>query len=135
MSDSGLISGVPVSAIRGMSEKTYDYSIVINKDNLLKAIERLLLLNTNKDGVGVFEIDNQKLTIYDFDRDNKEEVVFDNECPNLTKYSMYLILNHVKLMLDNCEEEYITMNFGDGRAVVIKKSNIADIIQEKKVKE
>ena len=135
LSDSGLISGVPVSAIRGMSEKTYDYSIVINKDNLLKAIERLLLLNTNKDGVGVFEIDNQKLTIYDFDRDNKEEVVFDNECPNLTKYSMYLILNHVKLMLDNCEEDYITMNFGDGRAVVIKKSNIADIIQEKKVKE
>lgn len=134
LSDSSLVAGVPVTAIRGMAEKTYDYSVVINKDNFLQAIQRILLFNTNS-VYGVFEIDNQKLTVYDFSKDNKEEVSLNNECPNLDKYSMIINLNNFKLILDGCEDEYITMNFGDKRAVVVKKSNISDIIQENKVVE
>lgn len=132
LSDSSLVTGVPVSAIRGMADKTYNYSVVINKNNFLAAIQRILLFNDDS-VYGVFEFDNQKVTIYDNKKDNKEEVVFNNECEALTSYSMIVNLNNFKLILDGCEDEYITMNFGDNKAVVVKKANISDIIPEQKV--
>ena len=132
LSDSSLVSGVPVSAIRGMADKTYDYSVVINKDNFLKTIERILLCN-EESIYGVFEFDSQKVTVYDFKRENHEEVILNNECPALSKYTMTINLTNFKLILDGCEDEYITMNFGDGKAVVVKKTNISDIIPESKV--
>lgn len=132
LSDSGLISSVPVTAIRNMADKAYNYSVVINKDNLLQAIQRILLFNEDN-MYGTFEFDNDKVTIYDYSKDNKEDVTLNNECSNLTKYSMIIKLNNFKLILDGCEDEYITMNFGDNKAVVVKKSNISDIIPEQKV--
>ena len=132
LSDSSLVTGVPVSAIRGMADKTYNYSVVINKNNFLAAIQRILLFNDDS-VYGVFEFDNQKVTIYDNKKDNKEEVVFNNECEALTSYSMIVNLNNFKLIIDGCEDEYITVNFGDNKAVVVKKANISDIIPEQKV--
>ena len=132
LSDSSLVSGVPVSAIRNMADKTYNYSVVVNKDNFLQALQRILLFN--EDSVyGVFEFDNQKITVYDFKKDNKEEITLNNECTNLSSYTMIINLNNFKLILDGCEDEYITMNFGDNKAVVVKKANISDIIPENKV--
>ena len=99
---------------------------------MLQAIQRILLFNEDN-MYGTFEFDNDKVTIYDYSKDNKEDVTLNNECSNLTKYSMIIKLNNFKLILDGCEDEYITMNFGDNKAVVVKKSNISDIIPEQKV--
>ena len=132
LSDSSLISSVPVSAIRGMATKTYDYSVVISKDNLLQAIQRIMLFNESSE-YGSFEFTSEQVTVYDFKQENKEEVTLQNECPALDKYTMFIKLSNFALILDGCEDDYVTVNFGDNRAVVVKKSNISDIIPESKV--
>ena len=132
LSDSSLTSSVPVSAIRDMATKTYDYSVVISKDNLLQAIQRIMLFNESSE-YGSFEFTSEQVTVYDFKQENKEEVTLQNECPALDKYTMFIKLSNFALILDGCEDDYVTVNFGDNRAVVVKKSNISDIIPESKV--
>ena len=131
LSDTGLVSSVPVNAIRGMANKSYNYSVVINKNDFLRAINRLLLFAT---GVtyGTFEFTNTTMTIYDASKDNKETLTLNNGCETLQSYSLIVDLNNFKLILDGVEDEYITMNFGDQKAIVVKKANVSDIIPELK---
>ena len=44
-------------------------------------------------------------------------------------------LKNLKLILDGYAEQYITMGFGDKKAIVFKKQDITDIIPEPKVVE
>lgn len=127
--DSGLISSVPVSAIRGMADKNYNYSVVIERENLLDAINRVLLFNETNT-YGHFEFTSSTLTVYDYSKNNKEEINLVNECDNLTTYSLTTNLAGFKLILDGVEDEYVTINFGDSRAVVVRKNNVVDIIPE-----
>ena len=45
---------------------------------------------------------------------------------------MILDLKNLKLILDGCDDEYVTLCFGDGKAVVIKKQSVADCLPELK---
>ena len=129
--DVGLLSSVPVSAIRGMAGKTYTHSIVLNKNNVLQALQRLLLFN-DKDTIGAFTFSNDSMTIFDKTRENKETIKFENESQTLSsEYTMGINLSNFKLVLDGVDDEYITVNFGDHKAVVVKKANISDIIPER----
>lgn len=132
LSDSGLISSVPVSAIRGMANKDYKYSVVFNKEVLLDSISRLLLLNESP--YGYFEFTKDKVNIQDNSKENTETVSYVNSCEALDKYELILNISNLKLILDTVEEEYITANFGDERAVVFKNNNIVNIIQEVKIR-
>ena len=129
LSDTGLVSSVPVNAIRGMANKSYNYSVVVNKNDFLQAINRILLFATNVT-YGTFEFSNSTMTIFDSSKDNKETLSLNNNCENLTSYSLIVDLNNFKLILDGVEDEYITMNFGDKKAICVKKANITDIIPE-----
>lgn len=129
LSDTGLVSSVPVNAIRSMANKSYNYSVVVNKNDFLQAINRILLFTTNVT-YGTFEFSNSTMTIFDSSKDNKETLSLNNNCENLTSYSLIVDLNNFKLILDGVEDEYITMNFGDKKAICVKKANITDIIPE-----
>ena len=48
------------------------------------------------------------------------------------EYKMILDLKNLKLILDGCDDEFITMCFGDGKAVVIKKQSVYDMLPELK---
>lgn len=131
LKDVGLVSSVPVSAIRGMASKTYTHSVVLNKDRVLQALQRLLLFN-DRDTIGSFTFSNENITIFDTTKENKETIKFENNCQTLTdEYSMGINLSNFKLVLDGVEDEYITVNFGDHKAVVVQKANISDIIPER----
>lgn len=129
LSDTGLVSSVPVNAIRSMANKSYNYSVVVNKNDFLQAINRILLFTTSVT-YGTFEFSNSSMTIFDSSKDNKETLALNNNCENLTSYSLIVDLNSFKLILDGVEDEYITMNFGDQKAICVKKANITDIIPE-----
>ena len=130
LSDLGLVSSVPISAIRGMADKNYTYSVVLNKVNLLQALGRILLFN-EKDTIGSFEFSNDSVVIYDTNRENMETVKYENECTTLGSYTMGINLSSFKLILDGIEDEYVTINFGDHKAVVVKKISVSDIIPER----
>ena len=132
LSDMGLISTVPVSAIRGMANKVYPYTMVLDKNQLLQTLNRIMIFTEDK-VYGNFTFKNSSLTIQDFNGGSEETVTASSESTNLSEYKMILDLKNFKLILDGCEDDYITICFGDNKAVVVKKQNICDIIPEIKV--
>lgn len=130
LSDSSLISSVPVEAIRGMATKDYQYSVVIHKDELLQTLGRLMLFNDNTKNYGKFEFDKDKVTISDWSSNNKEVVAYQNECPNLTSYEALLNTDNLSLIIGGCEGDYVTLCFGDNKAFSCVQPTITDIIPQ-----
>ena len=129
LKDTGLISSVPVSAIRNMADKTYTNSVVLNKANLLATLTRILLFNDEP--VGTFEFTSEDLTIIDSSGENRETIKYENSVDTISSYTMGINLANFKLILDGAEDDYITVNFGDHKAVVVAKNTIKDIIPER----
>lgn len=128
LKDTGLISSVPVSAIRGMADKNYANSVVINKSSLLATLTRILLFAD--DPIGKFAFNNTELVVSL--GENKETIKYENEVSNIGEYSMNINLANFKLILDGAEDDYVTINFGDHKAVVVSKGTIKDIIPERR---
>lgn len=132
MSDTGLISSVPVSAIRNIANKDYPHTMVLDKNQLLQTLNRIMIFNEDK-VYGNLTFKNNSLTIQDFNGGSLETVAASSESTNISEYKMILDLKNFKLILDGCDDDYITVCFGDHKAVVVKKQNICDVIPEIKV--
>ena len=132
LSDSSLISSVPVEAIRGMATKDYLYSVVINKEELLQALGRLMLFNDGTKNYGKFDFTKDHVVISDWSSDNKETIKLTNECPTLESYSALLNTDNFNLIISGCESEYVTICFGDHKAFSCVQPTIVDIIPELK---
>ena len=131
--DDTLLNSVPVKAIRNRATKSYPHTIVLNRNNLLDAINRLLLFTpaTSSCSVNLFELNNQQIVIYDNRKENTETLLL-QEGSHLSsdKYSMHLDLLYLKSILDKCNEQFITINFGDNTAIVIVRNQILNVIPE-----
>ena len=46
---------------------------------------------------------------------------------------MVLKTNHVKAVLENCEDPYITFNFGNSKSATMVRGNIVNVLPEVKV--
>ena len=132
--DDTLLNSIPVNAIRSLADEIYPYSVNINKDLLLQAINRasilmgiddkvdkitnILNLTFTADGVEISGNNNQTL----------EKVPYTFNESLVDCYSVSVKLNHLKLTLESCIEPYITINLGGRPALVIKRLNITNII-------
>ena len=131
LTDLGLISSVPVTTIRNMATQTYKYSLVVNKSELMETLNRLVLFNDTKT-YGKFKFTKDLITITTWGTDNTEEIKPTSECQTLTSYEALLNMANLNLILSGCEDDYVTLCFGDTKAFVIKKNNISDILPELK---
>lgn len=130
VSDS-LINSVPAEAIRGRAESLYPYSVVIKKSLLVEALNRILLFTGPT--LSTFSkciFDKDCVTIYSVGGDNTEVIKYNNECNVTDPYSTILDLNDLKLTLDSCPEEYLTLLFGDGEAFVVSRTHVKNVIPE-----
>lgn len=135
--EESLVSSVPVSNIRGVASFDYPYSIVVNKDSFIKATNRLLLFNerglTNKP-YGSFKFTEDSFIVEDYDGVNAEKVNYENDVTALSSgYSAILDLKDVKMTLEGCSDQTVTINFGNSKAFVIVRGNISNVIPEVKV--
>ena len=134
-----LLNSVPVSAIRGRAATTYANNVVLNKEELLASINRLLLFSAGYGSVknlkpySLFECKDDTMTIYDSNKENKEVIKFKNDTKVDSEYSMTLDLSDLKLILDTITDEYVTLSFGNHQAVVLKRTNISNVVPEVKV--
>ena len=134
-----LIQTVPVDIIRGRAEFEYPYNIVFNTKELLEAVNRLMLFSDKYDvkylkPFGYLEFKKDIINIYDRNKENVESIKYKNNEENTKEeYSLALDLANLKSILSNISEEYITMSFGNHQAIVIKRSNIYNIIPECKM--
>ena len=134
--DDSMINSVPVKAIRSRADDIYPYSVTVNRDKLLQAVNRILLADT----IGAtnlvkpytsMEFDEKGVTLFNYNKENSEYIVFENDNNGVTDgYTMSLNLNDLKITLETCSEPYFNMNFGNKSAVVISRGNIKNILSE-----
>lgn len=135
--DDSMLNQFPTRAVRGRAEATYPYSININREQLIQTISRLLLFssaNSAKDVIkpfAVFDFKKDSVVVYDTKKENKEEVYYTNSTSGVEDvYSALLDLNDVKNTLETCTEQYVSIHFGDGAAIVLARGNIKNVIPE-----
>lgn len=127
-SDTQILESVPVAAIRNMSTKQYDHSVLLEKDRVVKALSRLLLFKDDISTIAdiVFTKDCCVITY----SNNEETIGYNNEQTEDFSYSMHLNIETLKNIIEGSAEDYFTMNFGDHKAVVIIRQDIKNIIPE-----
>lgn len=126
--DDSLMRAIPVDKIRARAEAVYPYSVNISKNDLLQAINRLCLFTgDDKAKPAIFDFSKDSLTIWDDNRNNSETLA----CTGFAgeeNYEAILDLKDLKLTLDTCSDQYISLSFGDGKAVVLKRLNIYNVL-------
>ena len=132
--DDSMLNSFPVDAIRGRAEALYPYSVNINKDVLMQTINRLLLFSVGYGSKEIikpystFKFSNDKVTIFDAKNENSEDIIYASATNLSEDYEAIFDLVEIKAILDTCVEQYLTINFGDPKAMVIKRGNISNII-------
>ena len=136
--DDTLLKQVPVNAIRGRADNQYPHSVTVSKDSLIQTLNRLSLFNA---GFGTkeivkayskFEFKSDAVVVWDVRKENNETVMYNNSAYSLDGdgYTVSLDVNDLKLTLESCSEQYVTLNFGDRKAVVVVRGNIKTVIPE-----
>lgn len=135
--DDSMLNSFPTRAVRGRAEASYPYSVNINREQMIQTISRLLLFssaNSAKDVIkpfATFEFKKDSVVVYDANKENKEEIYYTNTSSNIEDcYSALLDLNDVKNTLETCVEQYVTIHFGDGSAIVLSRGNVKNVIPE-----
>lgn len=135
--DEGMLNQFPTRAVRGRADANYPYSVNINREYLIQTISRLLLFasaNSAKDVIkpfATFEFKKDSVVVYDTKKENKEEIHYTNSTSGIQDtYTALLDLNDVKNTLETCVEQYVTIHFGDGAAIVLSRGNIKNVIPE-----
>lgn len=133
--DDSMINSVPVTNIRNLAEAVHPYSISVSKDLVLQAIGRLQLFNKNIKGSSdtlLCTFEEDAVTLSNARGDVSERVEYVSPCAALSgaNYVAALDLNDLKATFSNCEEAHLTLKFGMGRAIVVARTNIINVIPQ-----
>jgi hypothetical protein len=139
--DDTLITKVqqPCEATKRYLNEAYDHSLVLSTTALSSAINRLMTFTKNsKSGTEkvnmaylptAIKISNGELTLED-KFENYETVAIENESHSAGDYEMYVNLYDIKLVLDSCKADHITLNCGNHRSVIISRGTVTNLIPE-----
>lgn len=131
--DDTMLNSVPVDAIRGRANEQYTYSIKIDRVEFTRTLNRLLLFSSMKNTAkpyGAFSFRSNGVTVWDIDKENHEDVLYDDVALEGGEYVATLNIEELKAILDNCDDTQITLSFGNHQAFVISHGNIKNILPE-----
>lgn len=130
-SDDSMINIVPADAIRSRAFDSYDYSIVVNKQLFIDAIDRILIFVSNAIvPYGTFEFKADGIEIRTSNEANTEKLIYENKLDNLESYIAVFDLAELKLILSGMKSNYVTINFGNHQAIVLNEDNIYNVVPE-----
>lgn len=126
----------PCAATKGFIAESYSNRVVVSATEFDAAVTRIL--NSYKRNVDAASARAISATITFTDTDfaltdtfgNVESVAIQNGSQVDTDYSLNINLADLKLVLDSCKGEHITMNCGNKRSVVITRGAISNLIPE-----
>lgn len=122
-----LIPRYPEKQLRALANRNYAYTAVLSVEEFLGALNRLSLLNKKLDDC-YFECNEDEVVIKM--GEDEESIPTVNGSSIAAPYKMVLKLNHIKNILESCEEQYITFNFGNKNSATMVRGNIVDVIPE-----
>jgi hypothetical protein len=139
--DDTLIARVqqPCEATKRYLSESYDHKLVLSTADLSAAINRLMSFTKNSKATSekvnmaylptAMNIENGELVIKD-KFENYETVAIANESYSAGDYEMYVNLYDIKLVLDSCQTDHITLNCGNHRSIIITRGPVANLIPE-----
>jgi hypothetical protein len=139
--DETLIAKVqhPCEATKRYLTESYDHKLVLSKADLSAAINRLMSFTKNSKATSekvnmaylptAINIENGELVIKD-KFENYETVAIANESYSTGDYEMFVNLYDIKLVLDSCTTDHITLNCGNHRSIVVTRGTVANLIPE-----
>ena len=139
--DETLIAKVqhPCEATKRYLTESYDHKLVLSKADLSAAINRLMSFTKNSKATSekvnmaylptAISIENGELVIKD-KFENYETVAIANESYSTGDYEMFVNLYDIKLVLDSCTTDHITLNCGNHRSIVVTRGTVANLIPE-----
>ena len=138
--DDTMLQSYPVNAVRARANSDYPYSVNISREQLIQTINRLLLF-TSANGArdiinpySTFEFKPDRVVVWDTHHENFEEVFYTNtRCEVEDAYTTMFDFKDFRTTLENCSEQYVTLNFGDEQALVVARGNVRVVIPECRV--
>ena len=129
-----LMKSVPTKAIRARANEVYPFNVVLDKAQLLEALDRISLFSQADVYVSYSHLvfDENGLTIYDTKKTNNEKIDYVSTSSDFdgASYSLLVDSNDLKITLETCTSQYVTMNFGNGRAVSVVYDSVVNVIPE-----
>lgn len=129
----------PCEATKRYLSESYDHKLVLSTTDLAAAINRLMAFTKNSKATSekvnmaylptVMSIENGELVIKD-KFENYETVAIANESYSSGDYEMCVNLYDIKLVLDSCQTDHITLNCGNHRSIIITRGPVANLIPE-----
>lgn len=127
----------PCNATKGFISENYADKVVVNVSELSSAISRLMSFvkdsgnaRDNRLICANVKISADELSITDL-LDNTEVITTDGSSTiQQDGYEMTINLVDLKLVLDTCKIDHITINCGNHRSVVIVHGNVSNLIPE-----
>lgn len=140
--DDRLISKVqaPCEATKKYISEKYDCHVVLSSVLLKEALNRLLLFVKNSSENPNMRFVTMKIRItpdefiIEDNLSNSESIPVENGSFVNNEYKMILNIFDLKLVVDSCKNDYITLNCGNGRSVIINRANISNLLPECRIK-
>lgn len=130
--DNSLLNKYPVNKIRQLANSMLEYQTEINRDELLQALSRLLLVSNARGGVnknfGIIDFKSNLIELYDLNRNNKEVIACTTNVKDV--YSSILDFNTLKQILETCVEEHIVLSSGNKQSIILSRGNVKNVIPE-----
>ena len=132
--DDTLLNKFPATAVRNRAFNVYDHSVVINRNELVQTIERLMLFPSTFANklYSKFVFGSDAVKIFDPSSQNSESIYYNNSS-NINDdepYETLIDLNDIKPTLDSFSEQYVTINFGNHQAVSLSIGDIYYVVPE-----
>lgn len=126
------LDSFPVNTIRKLAYNPYPYSVVLNREELVQIIDRLMLFPSayNKKLWSKFVFSKDSVTIYDSADVNKESMYYSNNSSIEDEYEACIDFRDIKSVLESFTDQYITFNFGGSVASVICVGDVYFVIPE-----
>ena len=127
----------PCEAMKALIKDIYDYNLVLATNDLNSAITRLLSFNkhtaVNKENPYYIEanilISGNEFQISDING-NTETVTIENGSFVKEDYKIRVNLLDIKYVLDSCKIDRISLNCGNGRAIIVNRGTISNVIKD-----
>ena len=130
--DNSLLNKFPVDKIRNLANSMLNYQVSLNKNELLSAITRLLLVNASRGGFnkffGTVEFTPNEVIVYDSKQENKEVITCKTNVAYT--YTSTIDINNLKVILDSCVEDEILLNFGNKTCLILSRGNVKNVLPE-----
>jgi len=109
--------------------------VLVSKNSLVQSLSRLLLFSNVQPGTynsfGILEFNNDAVSIYDMNKDNREIIYYASGENNSTEdYSAIIDIKKLKTILDGCTDDYVIIRFGNHQCIVVSRGKISNIIPE-----